>query len=58
MHEDLLEDIVSGPYSLIVDESTDVTSKKQLCIVIRYYSKKLSQIILQHLCRNDTYSSW
>lgn len=42
VHEDLLEDVGSGPYSLIVDESTDVTTKKQLCIVIRYYSKKLS----------------
>ncbi len=45
VHEDLLEDVGNGPYSLIVDESTDVTTKKQLCIVIRYYSKKLSRII-------------
>ncbi|CAL9699734.1 unnamed protein product [Knipowitschia caucasica] len=45
LHEELLEDIGSGTYSLIVDESTDVTTKKQLCLVIRYYSKRSSQVI-------------
>lgn len=34
----LLEDIGSNYFSLIIDESTDIATKKQLGIVIRYYS--------------------
>ena len=43
VHEEL-KDIGNESYSLINDEISDVTTKKQLCVVIRYHSKKLSQI--------------
>ncbi|CAG9822073.1 unnamed protein product [Phaedon cochleariae] len=38
--EDLLEDVSDAKYSPIVDESTDVTTKKYLCLCIRYFSAK------------------
>ncbi|MGH0151419.1 UNVERIFIED_CONTAM: hypothetical protein FKN15_020229 [Acipenser sinensis] len=31
----MLEDIAKEPYSLIVDESTDISANKQLCVVFR-----------------------
>lgn len=43
--EDLINDIGTSPFSLIVDESTDVSTEKLLCINIRYYSKKGNDIV-------------
>lgn len=42
MFKELCSDVDANEYSLIVDESTDIMTKKQLCVVIRYpsYSKK------------------
>ena len=45
VHAELLIDIrESGAYSLIIDESTDIGLEKQLCMVIRYFSKKSKKI--------------
>lgn len=41
--KDLISDIGSSCYSLIIDESTDVSVQKQLGIIIRYYSDKYSR---------------
>ncbi|MGH0166412.1 UNVERIFIED_CONTAM: hypothetical protein FKN15_050763 [Acipenser sinensis] len=41
----MLEDIAKEPYSLIVDESTDISANKQLCVVFRYFSRKLDHIV-------------
>ncbi|XP_054740561.1 uncharacterized protein LOC129246064 isoform X1 [Anastrepha obliqua] len=41
----LLSDIGSNPYSLIIDESTDISVKKYLGIVIRYYSATSKSIV-------------
>lgn len=42
--EDLLEDVGDAKYSLIVDESTDVATKKYLCLCIRYFSAKQCKV--------------
>ena len=41
----LLDDIGTGAYSLIIDESTDITTYKQLCLVVRYFSKTKKQMV-------------
>ena len=33
-----------NPYSLLVDESTDVASMKQLCVVVRYFDDALNKV--------------
>ncbi|XP_029443390.1 uncharacterized protein LOC115083609 [Rhinatrema bivittatum] len=43
--EELVQDISKVPYSLIVDESTDVSSTKQLCVVVRYFSRALNRMV-------------
>ncbi|KAL1250496.1 hypothetical protein QQF64_018292 [Cirrhinus molitorella] len=45
MFNDLLKDIGETPYSLVIDESTDDASVKQLCVVVRYFSVSLSKIV-------------
>ncbi|CAH1106772.1 unnamed protein product [Psylliodes chrysocephalus] len=45
--KDLLFDVGANPYSLIIDESTDVAVLKMLGIVIRYFSTKHSKIVIQ-----------
>lgn len=32
-------------YSLVIDESTDISSVKQLCVVIRYFSMTLNKVV-------------
>ena len=36
--KELLTDLKGMPFSLIIDESTDVGTKKQLCAMVRYFS--------------------
>ncbi|XP_067625875.1 E3 SUMO-protein ligase KIAA1586-like [Eurosta solidaginis] len=43
--KNLLEDIGSAQFSLIIDESTDSATNKQLGIVIRYYSASTKRFI-------------
>lgn len=45
----LLRDIGNEPYSLIIDESTDVGDTKYLCICVRYYSKAKGTITVDFL---------
>ncbi|XP_068205152.1 uncharacterized protein [Palaemon carinicauda] len=45
----LREDIGDAKYSLIIDESTDISVVKLLGVVIRYFSQKLQKIISTHL---------
>lgn len=49
MEEQLLAELAGNPYSLIIDESTDRTTEKQLCIVVRFYSFECSKIITAFL---------
>jgi Domain of unknown function (DUF4371)/hAT family C-terminal dimerisation region len=44
VHEELLLDLKDSIYSLIVDESTDITLEKQLCVMVRYYSSTSQKI--------------
>ncbi|KAF0303512.1 hypothetical protein FJT64_024502 [Amphibalanus amphitrite] len=43
--KELIDDVKGEKYSLIVDESTDVATNKNLAIVIRYFSKKEKRIM-------------
>lgn len=43
--KDLDDDLKDMPYSLLIDESTDVSVTKYLGIVIIYYSKILKQVV-------------
>lgn len=42
--EELVEDIGESPYSLYLDESTDISMNKLLCICVKYHSKKTQQV--------------
>lgn len=44
-YESLVKDIGDGYYSLLIDESTDITVNKLLGIAIRYYSVEQKRII-------------
>lgn len=37
--EELLSDVDNGPFSLILNESTDVTTEKCMCVCNKFYSK-------------------
>lgn len=43
--KDLLKDIGETQYSLVIDESTDVATVKQLCVVVCYFSVSLNKIV-------------
>ncbi|XP_078521674.1 uncharacterized protein LOC144828067 [Lissotriton helveticus] len=43
--EELLKDIGTSPFSLLIDESTDIEVKKLLCICIKYFSTKLNKFV-------------
>ncbi|XP_022834568.1 uncharacterized protein LOC111362226 [Spodoptera litura] len=42
---DLIEEIGESPYSIIIDESTDLSTQKVLCIMVRFYSNKNNDIV-------------
>lgn len=45
LQKQLIEDIGSSEYSLIIDESTDISDCKQLCMVVRYFSDKKNEMV-------------
>lgn len=47
--EDVIADLGQSAFSLILDESTDVSTEKLLCINIRYYSIKKNDVVVQFL---------
>ena len=49
MREELLTDLRGSKYSLIVDESTDISCEKQLCVLVRYYSDNINRIVTTFL---------
>lgn len=46
---DLIKDVGEMPYSLIVDESTDVSTVKYICLCIKYYNENQSRIVTDFL---------
>ncbi len=46
---DLLEDLKNAPFSLLVDEATDLSVKKLLGVSVIYYSKKMKKIVTTYL---------
>lgn len=47
--EELIEDLGEKCYSLIVDESTDVSVVKYLCVCIKYFSEKQVKVVTRYL---------
>lgn len=45
MLEALVEDMGDFPYSIKIDESTDLSTQKVLCIMIRFLSHKAKQVV-------------
>ncbi|MGH0116548.1 UNVERIFIED_CONTAM: hypothetical protein FKN15_014748 [Acipenser sinensis] len=45
MFFDLIKDTGESEYSLVIDESTDISTIKQLCVVSRYSSKPLQKTL-------------
>ena len=43
--ETMVEDIADKKFSLIIDETTDISSEKELAIIIRFYSEKNQKIM-------------
>ena len=59
--EELRENIQNTPFSLLVDESTDVSCIELIAISIRYYSKEMEKIVstylgLEEIVRPDAFS--
>lgn len=48
--DDLLNDLGSGPFSLILDESTDISITKLLGMAIVYYSERKGSVMSTFLC--------
>ena len=49
----LFEDLIETPFSLGVDESTDISVTKQLSVTVRYFSKKYCAIKETFLCLRE-----
>ena len=47
--EELKKDVKGQPFSLMVDESTDCSSEKLLCVCIRYFSDAKAEIVTAFL---------
>lgn len=45
MFSELQRDIGDAQYPPVIDESTDVASVKQLCVVIRYFSETQNKVV-------------
>ncbi|XP_050724635.1 uncharacterized protein LOC127002594 [Eriocheir sinensis] len=45
--EELKSDVLGQKFAILVDESTDVASKKLLCVVIRYFSRSEKKIVTE-----------
>ena len=43
LFDDLLDDIGGAKYSLLIDETTDVSVTKHLCMCVKYFSQKDKQ---------------
>ncbi len=52
LHKELVQDVVDSDmfFSLVIDESTDVTCEKSLGVVIRYFSKFLKTVVTTLYC--------
>lgn len=47
--ETLIEKLKSIKFSVMVDESTDISSEKAMCILVRYYYEEAGQILSRFL---------
>ncbi|XP_022119940.2 uncharacterized protein LOC110996526 [Pieris rapae] len=45
--EELLEEVGDSHYSVIIDETTTIDTKKVMCMIIRFFSEKQKRIITQ-----------
>ena len=47
--QEQVNDLKGSPFSLIIDESTDVACQKHLCICVRYYNTKRNEVVTEFL---------
>lgn len=47
--EEVIGDIQGVPFSLIIDESTDISVTKYMCVCVRYYSRLKNQVMTHFL---------
>jgi len=47
--EELKEDIKDAPYSLMCDESTDISCEKVLCVLVSFFNARLERIDFRYL---------
>lgn len=47
--EELIGDIQGVPFSLIIDESTDISVTKYMCVCVKYYSRLKHQVMTHFL---------
>lgn len=47
--EQTVKDIADKPYSLIIDESTDISVFKYMCFCVRYHSSSRNKVITEYL---------
>ncbi|XP_066960919.1 uncharacterized protein [Macrobrachium rosenbergii] len=45
--QELIYDVQDAKYALLIDEATDISTDKHLCITIRYFSKKEKRIVTE-----------
>ena len=65
LKEELIADVQGKKFALIVDESTDVSTAKQLCVILRYYSEVEKKILTAfvdlvpviHTCADDLFNA-
>ena len=65
LKEELIADVQGKKFVLIVDESTDVSTAKQLCVILRYYSEVEKKILTAfvdlvpviHTCADDLFNA-
>ncbi len=49
LHDSVIRDIQQTPFSLIIDESTDVSIVKHLCMCVRYFKEDLPSVVTKFL---------
>lgn len=42
---DLIDDFQKKKYAIIIDESTDISTQKHLCILVRFLSDRTKEIV-------------
>lgn len=53
LHSNLVSILRASCFSLLIDESTDVSAVKQLCLVVRYFDNSVNKVVSKHYALID-----